>query len=120
MSRAGTSIQVNVRRRHVTSGRRCSRLYCPVALALKEQFPKAKVFVQFDVIKIDDVPYKTPESAMQFMVRYDYSKDIAGINFKLPKMCPICKHSDHVKGKCNVQVETGTHRQHECACGKGC
>jgi hypothetical protein len=69
MSLAGT--QIVVTREHTLAGRRCSRLHCPVNLAIREIAPKAKIRVQLDVIMIDDEHFQTPKKASAYMEWFD-------------------------------------------------
>jgi hypothetical protein len=113
-------LTVNVERRHIDAGRRSSRCGCPVALAIKEQFPGRRVVVQLDEIRIDDVTYPTPPLAAQFMGTYDYTppKEKAYVppqRFELKKKCRVCIHEEHAPGAC---VGTNT-RGRICMCGAG-
>jgi hypothetical protein len=62
-------------------------MYCPIALALKEQFPAAAIVVQLDVIRINGITYPTPRRASAYMGHYDSSTikaRVSPINFTLP------------------------------------
>lgn len=62
---------VKIEERHIMTGRRCSRLCCPVNLAIQELAPKSKVIVEFTRILIDGVKYETPKKAVGFMQWFD-------------------------------------------------
>lgn len=114
------NLHVRVKKSHILAGRRSSRFHCPVALAIREQMPGAKVRVQLDTISIDGVDYATPERAANFMMRYDSSTSKAEVphtSFKLPKACPTCRHPEHPDGVCGVLVDAGKSTAHKCPCG---
>jgi hypothetical protein len=62
---------VKIEERHILTGRRCSRQYCPVNLAIKELVPKSNVIVEFTRIVIDGIKYETPKRAAGFMEWFD-------------------------------------------------
>lgn len=101
-------LTVNVERRHILAGRRSSRCGCPVALAIKEQFPGRRVVVQLDKISIDGADYSTPPAAAEFMGWYDRSTDKAKVapppDFVLAKACPECSHPQHPAWACTATV----------------
>jgi hypothetical protein len=62
---------VKIEERHIMTGRRCSRVYCPVNLAIQELAPKSNVLVEFTRIIVDGIKYETPKKAVGFMEWFD-------------------------------------------------
>lgn len=111
-------LTVSVERRHIDGGRRSSRCGCPVALAIKEQFPGRRVVVQLDKIQIDGAVYPTPPLAAAYMGWYDSApvkKSVPSRRFYLVKKCRTCVHEEHEPGECLQENTKG----YPCMCRTG-
>ena len=69
-------MRLRILRRHINEGKPGLTQLCPVALALKERFPEARVvWVLTSYSKVDSVDYLHKPDAIDFINNFDNIKD---------------------------------------------
>lgn len=63
--------KVNVTKAHIENAHQCDSGKCPVALALKQMFPRSTVQVLNYSAKVGKKIYALPDTATRFIGRYD-------------------------------------------------
>lgn len=58
---------------------------CPVALALKREFPEAEIVVCHTTCVVDDTEYPLPDEARKWILDFDLEKPVAPIQFTIAR-----------------------------------
>ena len=77
-------MKFRVKQSHIKNGKRNTLSLCPIALCIREQFPKAdSVNVTNAKIRIDDLQINTPENVKNFIANFDTGQPVKSIKFTI-------------------------------------
>lgn len=75
--------KISVTAEDIEKGARECEFSCPIALALRREFPKTEVCVDSIDIRVGDVSVKTPETAALFISDFDCGDEVEPFEFEI-------------------------------------
>jgi len=81
--------EIKLSRAHIRRGGKKDCQRCPVALAILDVMPGARVNADVNEITVNEVTYVTPDRVEKFMGRFDYTinrHNISGFKFTLTEL----------------------------------
>ena len=76
-------MKVRVTQEHIDEGIPQECGFCPIAIAIRDQYPNESINVDGEEITIGDNHYLTPESAADFIHRFDFGGKVSPFEFEL-------------------------------------
>lgn len=78
-------MKVTVEQKHIDNGVRKDCRCCPIALAIKKDFPNSVVDVHHDKVYVwaNNEMYKLPPEARHFIARYDHHVKVEPFTFEM-------------------------------------
>lgn len=79
-----SKIKISVSQEDIDNGTPGDETCCPIALAVKRQYPEYnEVSVEIDVLFLDDINYLMPIEASNFVDDFDEGKSVAPLEFEI-------------------------------------
>lgn len=81
-------IKIHVLKKDIQKGKQATLSRCPIALAIRRQFPGKTIAVGYGFVLIGHKVFELPPKAKKFLSKFDNSKAVKPFNFFINKL--IC------------------------------